>query len=145
MAASVCGLGQHCTSKFLVMMLFQLYFDNIVRSSHLQMFFKISVLKNLSNFTLKHLEFVLIKLHPWRLAILLKRNSDTGVFQNIAKFLGIPFFTEHLWWLFLQWTGYCFVQSWPKQTERKLCRLFSFEIIAVCSPSYKSKLILTNV
>ena len=52
---------------------------------------------------------------------------------NIAKFLRTPFFTEHLWCLFLHCTGYCFVRSWPKQTKTKLCRLFSFKIIAVCS------------
>ena len=52
---------------------------------------------------------------------------------NIAEFLKAPFFTEHLWWPFLQCTGYCFVQSWPKQTKSKLCKLFSFKIIAARS------------
>ena len=52
---------------------------------------------------------------------------------NIAKFLRTPFFTEHLPWLFLWCTGYCFVQYWPKQTKTNLCRLFSFKIIAAYS------------
>ena len=66
-------------------MLSQPYLDNFVRSSRLQMFFVISVLENFSNFTLKHLWWnsFLIKLQPWRLAILLKRNSDKGVFTWI--------------------------------------------------------------
>ena len=51
---------------------------------------------------------------------------------NTAKFLRTTFFTEHLWWLFLHCTGYCFVQSWPKQTKTKFCRLLFFKIIAVC-------------
>ena len=34
--------------------------------------------------------------------------------------------------MFLQCTG-CFVQSWPKQTKTKLCRLFSFRIITARS------------
>ena len=71
------------------------------------MFFKTSVLKNFSNLTLKHLwwSFFLIKLQPWRLAILLKRDSNTDVFLYI-----IQNFNEHL---FLQNTSdgcFCIVQ-----------------------------------
>ena len=58
----------------------------------------------------------------------------------IAKFLRTPFFTEHLWWLFLHCAGYCFVQSWPKQTKTKLCKLFSFKIIAARSRSILHKI-----
>ena len=65
----------------------QPYSANIVRSSRLHMFFKISLLENFSDFTLKHLwwSFFLIKLQLWRLAILLKRNSNTGVFLSILR------------------------------------------------------------
>ena len=62
--------------------------DAQFRSSRLQMFFKIGVLKNSTNFTGKHL----------RPATFLKRDSNTGVFsKNFVKFLRAPFFTEHLW------------------------------------------------
>ena len=114
-------------------MLSQLYLDNIVRSTCLQMVFKISVLKNFANFPLKHLcwSFFLIKLQPWGLATLLKRNSNTGAFLWLLQiFYEHLFVTEHLWWLFLHCTG-CFVQSWPKQIKTILCGLFSFKIIAV--------------
>ena len=39
-------------------MLSELYLDNVVRSNRLQMFLKISVFKNFSNFTLKHLWWI---------------------------------------------------------------------------------------
>ena len=52
------------------------------RSSRTQMFFGIGVLKNFVHFTGKYLcqSLVLIKLQALRLAILLKRGSNTGVF-----------------------------------------------------------------
>ena len=52
------------------------------RSSRSQIFFKIGVLKNFSNFTRKHLcrSFFLIKLQTRWPAILLKADTNTGVF-----------------------------------------------------------------
>ena len=54
------------------------------RSSHLQILFKISVLKNFANFTGKHLywSLFLIKLQIWRLANLLWKDSNTGVMRK---------------------------------------------------------------
>ena len=50
------------------------------------------VLNNFANFTIKHLcwSLFVIKLQAYRPATLLKRDSDTGVFMNIAKFLRTP-------------------------------------------------------
>ena len=63
------------------------------KSSHLQMFFKIGVLKNFANFTGKHLcwGFILIDL--------LYRCFPV----KFVKFLRAPFFTEHLRRLLLIW------------------------------------------
>ena len=49
-----------------------------IRSSRLQMFFKIGVLKNFANFTGKHLcwSLFLIKLQGWRPSTLSKRDSN---------------------------------------------------------------------
>ena len=52
------------------------------------------VLKNVTNFTGKHLcwSFILMKLQARRLATLLKGDSNTGVFLvKFAKFLRTPF------------------------------------------------------
>ena len=51
------------------------------RSSRSQMFFKIGVLKNFAIFRRKHLcwSLFLIKMQTWRLATLLRRDSNTGV------------------------------------------------------------------
>ena len=93
----------------------------------------ISALKDFANFTLKYLwwSFFLIELQFWRLSRCFP--------MNIPKFLRTPFFTEHLWWLFLHCTGHYFVQSWPKQSKTKFCRLFSFKIIDVYSGSILHK------
>ena len=56
-------------------------------SSRWKMFFKIAVLKNFTNFTEKHLGW---SLQCARFAV------------KFAKFLRIPFFTEHLPWLLLK-------------------------------------------
>ena len=63
------------------------------RSSHSEMFFKIGVLKNLTNFTGKHLcwSLCLIKLQTWNRCFPVK----------LVKFLRIAFFAEHFRWLFL--------------------------------------------
>ena len=62
------------------------------------------VLKNFTNFAGKYLcwSFILMKLQAWRLANLLKGDSNTGFFLvKFAKFLRTPFFKEHLRWLLL--------------------------------------------
>ena len=59
------------------------------RNSRSQIFFKISVLKNLANFTEKHLfrKPFLIKLQAFRPATLLKREFSTCVFVwNLRNF-----------------------------------------------------------
>ena len=55
---------------------------NIGRSSRSQMFFKVGVFKPYTNFTGKQLcwSLYLIKLQAFRAVILLKRDSNTGVF-----------------------------------------------------------------
>ena len=65
------------------------------KSSHLQMFFKIGVLKNFAIFAGKHLcwSCFLMKLQAWRSAILFKRDSNTGVFLWILQN-----FQEQLFW-----------------------------------------------
>ena len=67
-------------------------------SSHLVAFFKIGALKNFAIFTGKHLcwSFFLIKLLVWRLATLLNRNSNPGVFLWILRNFSDHFFAEHL-------------------------------------------------
>ena len=61
------------------------------------MSFKVGVLKNFANFTGKHLcwRLFLIKLQAFRPATLLKRDSNTGVFQKICKIFKNIFFTEY--------------------------------------------------
>ena len=60
----------------------QMLFVSLVRSSCSQMIFKIGVLKNFAIFTEKYLcwTLFLIKLPDLRLANLIKRDSNTGVF-----------------------------------------------------------------
>ena len=72
------------------------------RNSLSQIFFKIGVIKNFTNFIGKHQCWSIfsIKLQAWRPATLLKRGSNTGVF--LWKFLRTPFFTEHVQWLLLK-------------------------------------------
>ena len=52
-----------------------------MRSSRLQMFFKIGPIKNIANFTEKNLcrSLILIKLQALRLSTFLKRDSNTVV------------------------------------------------------------------
>ena len=75
-----------------------------LQSSRSQIFFKIGVIKNFSNFTGKYLcwSIFLIKLQTWRPAALLRRGSNTGVFLEIDEIFKNTFFTEHLWWLLLK-------------------------------------------
>ena len=83
------------------------------RSSCLQMFFKIGVLKNFVIFKRKHLRrsLFLIKLQAIRLQ---KRLEHMYFPVNIAKFLRTAFVIEHLWCLFLKRTpslSYLFIIS----------------------------------
>ena len=71
------------------------------RGSPSQMLFKIDVLKNVVNFTGKHLcwSLFLIKLQGCNF---IKRKLQHRCFPvKFAKFLSTPFFTEHLWRLLL--------------------------------------------
>ena len=77
----------------------KLYFAKQIphRSSHFHIFSKIGVLKNVTNFTQKHLcwSCFLIKLQALH-------KSKTHVFLwNLKFFLRTPFFAEHLQWLLL--------------------------------------------
>ena len=75
------------------------------RSSNLQLFFTISVLKNFVIFTGKHLcwGLLLIKLQAWRSAALFKKRLYHSCFLvNITKFLGAAFCMEHLQRLLLK-------------------------------------------
>ena len=74
------------------------FLQNTSRSSRLQMFFKIDLLKSFANFTGKHLRqsLFLKNLQAEGLQLYLK-NTPTQVFScEVAKFLRTPFFTEHL-------------------------------------------------
>ena len=72
----------------------------IHRSSRLQMFFKISVLKILANFIGKHPCW-----RPQADKFIKKRPKPRCFPLKFAKFLRTPFFKEHFRWLFLySWT-----------------------------------------
>ena len=94
--------------------------SRIYRSSCSQVFFKISVVKNFTIFTEKHLCWCLflIKLQAWRPTTLSKRDSNTGVFLWILR---TAFFIEHLWWLFLD-----FLQNFLKTTVKKIISAVEF-------------------
>ena len=57
-----------------------------------EVLYKKSILRNFAIFTGKHLcwSLFLIKLQAFKSAILLKRDSSTGAFLNIVKFLRTP-------------------------------------------------------
>ena len=76
------------------------------RSICWQMFFKISVLKNFTNFTRKHLcwSLILIKLQAWFAVTSLKRLKHRCFLVKFAKFLRTHFFIEHLQWLLLRFS-----------------------------------------
>ena len=72
------------------------------RSSCPEVFCKKGVLRNFEKFTGKHLHQSLIfnKIAGLRSATLLKKRLWHRRFPvSFAKFLRIPFLTEHLWWL----------------------------------------------
>ena len=78
------------------------------------MFFEIAVLKSSAIFTgiftcVGSLfdKVAGLKLLAWRPAIVLKRDSSTGVFLRILQnfeeqLFWVPFFVEHLWWQLLK-------------------------------------------
>ena len=72
------------------------------------MFYKKGVLRNFAKFRVKHLcqRLFLNKIAALRPATLLKRSLWHRCFPlNFAKFLRTPFFTEHVWWLLLNFLG----------------------------------------
>ena len=84
-------------------MLSQSYLD-VIRSSRLQMFFKISILKKFLKLYSKTsvVEFLFNKVATLKGCNFVKKKLRHTCFPvNIAKFLRTSFFTEHLWWLFL--------------------------------------------
>ena len=71
-----------------------------------QVFLKLSVLKNLSNFTGRHLcwSLIVIKLQDWKPSacnFIKKRLQHRCFLVNIVEFSKKPFFIENLWWLLL--------------------------------------------
>ena len=75
-----------------------------VRSSHPEVFCKISVLKNFTKFTGKHLcqSLLFNKVAGLRPATLLKKKLCNRCFPaNFVKFLRTHFYIERLWWLLL--------------------------------------------
>ena len=73
-------------------------FESQLKNSHRQCSVKEGVLKNFSNFTRKHLcwSLFLIKLQAWWSAILLQKDSNTGVFLWNLRNSENTYFEEHL-------------------------------------------------
>ena len=74
------------------------------RSSCLQMFFKIGVLKIFAKFTGKHLcrSLFFNRITNMRPATLLKKRLRSRCFPvNFSNFLGKPFFKEHLLYIYI--------------------------------------------
>ena len=94
-----------CFYTFIITLIITLTFITFttIRSSPLQMFYKIGVLKNVANFTGKHLcwSLFLIKLQTWICNFNKRRLQHSHFSVKFAKFLRISFLTEHLWWLLL--------------------------------------------
>ena len=94
--------------------------ETMYRSSRLQLFFKIRVLKNFAIFTVKHLRWslFLIKQLAFRAVTLLKGDSITGLFLcMLQKLFRSAFYIKHLRWLLLNsrsvclFTGLVFIMS----------------------------------
>ena len=86
-----------------------------VRSSCLQMFFRIGVFKTFAIFTGKHLCWSLfwIKLHAFRPATLLKTDSNAGAFLWIRRNFQEQFILiEHHWWLLLTFSNTRSLTEW---------------------------------
>ena len=93
---------------FLTQQSVSLFLAFVYRSICWQMFFKIGVLKNLTNFTGKHLCLSLIFSNVADLIccnFIKKRLQHRFFPSKFAKFLSTPFFTEHLQWLLLRLPG----------------------------------------
>ena len=75
----------------------------LFRSSRSQIFFKIGLFKNFAIFIEKNFSWslFLIKLHSWRLATWLKRDSHAGIFCEYWEICKSNVFVEHLRWLLL--------------------------------------------
>ena len=79
------------------------FLQRTFRSSRLQMFFKIGVLKSFANFTGKYLcrSLFLKNLQAEDLQLHKKRLQHSCFLVKFSKFLRTPFLTEHLRWLLL--------------------------------------------
>ena len=82
-------------------------FVRIDRDSHPELFCKKGILKDVAKFIHRKTPVpgsLFNKVAGLRSATLLKKRLWDGCFLvNFAKFLGTPFFIEHLWWLLLYW------------------------------------------
>ena len=89
------------------------------KSSHSQMFFEISSLKNFTVFTGKHLSWglFLIKLWAFRPTNFLKRDSNTGVSWWYCKFSRVVFLYTSggcLWQSYQQYSNVtALMEQWP--------------------------------
>ena len=93
----------------------------VSRSSSLQMFFKLGVLKNLAKFTGKPqcCTIFLIMFQAFKHAILLKGDSSQAFFCKFCQTFKNTFLTEHLWWLLL-----CLLPGYSLRVDRKVsCRV----------------------
>ena len=107
--------------KSLVKITLKVFTSTLIRSSCLQIFFKIGGLENFAIFTGKHLcwSLFLIKFQPWSLlnkvpglkaCNFIKERLHHRCFPvNIAKLLRKVFFIEHLRWLLLVQECHCSV------------------------------------
>ena len=96
----------HITSYFpvnIAKFLRTAFLKNTSRSSRLQMFFKIGVLRSVANFTGKHLcsSLFLKNFQAGGLQLRKKRLQHSCFPVKFAKSLRTPFLTEHLQWLLL--------------------------------------------
>ena len=109
-----------------------LTFQQIVwinRSSHLQMIFKIDILKNFATIAGKHpcWSLFLIKLKTWSPAALLKRDHNTGVSMWILQnFLRTAFFIKHLWWMLLNKVKTNLKNTWLILLPDWLCNVIKY-------------------
>ena len=84
------------------------------RSSRPDVFYKKGALRNLVKFTVKYLRQSLF-FNKVAIATLLKKRPWRRCFPvNFTKFLRIPFFIEHLWWLLLKLQEYNLCQVWTE-------------------------------
>ena len=111
---------------------------NKVLIKNLLMLFKIDVIRSFGTFTVKHLcrSLFLIKLHVWRPATLLKRNSSTGAFLWNCEIFKNNFFIEHLRWLLL---GYC-VSIWGMYYKLRLLLVEDWVTLTNIEDQYLPKL-----